>query len=158
MASIPPGLELPFRDAWAAELEAVIECPTEEQRWVRLLLFWICTASAFRPTCAANRRSSCRSLCERRQLCHFLQVWREPFGIFRLVSYLRDLPGPSPRRSAVSGARPRRSQRLARLGRFRDAVSALSPSTPVNPTLLFIEQNYTCFITNKQFNDLWKKC
>ena len=134
---IPTGLELQVRDAWIGEVQAVINKPDDSESWVRLLLFWPCVLNTFVPTRACERREATRILCQRRQSSHFLQVWRSPDGVYRLLSWLlsRNPSAGHARRLPVGSARgARRSLHLARLGRYRDAVSALSQIPPVTPS------------------------
>ena len=134
---IPSGLELTVRDAWVAEVQAVTRHPDEPERWVRLLLFWICVLNTFQPTRACERRQVTRTLCQRRQSSHFLQVWRSPDGVYRLLSFLLSTNPPTAharRRSAGPACGARRSLYLARMGRYRDAVAALSQPPPITPS------------------------
>ena len=94
VSRIPTGLELQVRDAWIAEVQAVIDKPDDTERWVRLLLFWTCVMNTFVPSRACERRESMRTQCQRRQTSHFLQVWRSPDGVSAssLFSLLGTLP------------------------------------------------------------------
>ena len=76
VSRIPTGLELQVRDAWIAEVQAVIDKPDDTERWVRLLLFGACVLNTFVPTRACEHREFTRTHCQHRQTSHFLQVWR----------------------------------------------------------------------------------
>ena len=140
---IPTGLELQVRDAWIAEVQAVTQQPSDSESWVRLLLFWTCVLNTFQPTRAFERREATRNMYQRRQISHFLQVWRTPNGVYRLLSFLlsRDPSSAHGRHySAASARSAQRSLRLARLGRYRDAVSCLSQLPPTTPSATSLAQ------------------
>ena len=69
---IPVGLVLQVRDAWITKVRAVPQQPRDDATWVRLLLFWHCVFSTFRPVRASERRASAREPCQRSQITHFL--------------------------------------------------------------------------------------
>ena len=130
---IPTGVESQVRDAWIADVKAVTLHPHDIERWVRLLAFWICVLPTFQPACACDRRASTRALRERRHVERFLQTCHEPLGIFRLLTHVMErVPSHSHDhcRSSTQDPQVSRSRRFASIGRYRDAVAALSKSTP----------------------------
>ena len=134
---IPFGLELQVRDAWIAEVQAVTLHPHDVERWVRLLAIWLCVLPTYQPSCARDRRASTRALCERQQVEQSLQIWHEPSSVHRLLSHVMDrvqTPAHGRRQTPTRDPQVRRSRRLASLGRYRDAVAALSQSPPAVPS------------------------
>ena len=133
---IPSGPDLLLRDAWIEEVVSVTQRPRDVGRWVRLLVFWICVLPTYQPTCACERRELTRNSCQRRQIEHFLKVWHEPSGIFRLLTYVLEHPPTytHERRRPRHDPQTRRSRRLVGLGRYRDAVAALSQAPPAVPS------------------------
>ena len=102
-----------------------------------MLLFWVCTLNTFQPACARDRRALVRNLCQCRKVEHFLNVWKEPQGMFRLISHVMERP-LMPTRPHTQSQRQdhqvRRSLRLAALGRYKDVVVELSQSPPAEPS------------------------
>lgn len=134
---LPRGTELLVRDAWIAEVRAVLSAPHDEAVLVRFLLFWLCVAPTFRPRNAWEDREDNRRRMQKAQLLRFLQVWGERDGIFRLLSHLRalhKLEFPRTRRSSRNDQLVAQCQRLAREGRYGAAVEALSSSGLAPPS------------------------
>ena len=64
-----------------------------------------------------------------------LKVWKQPLGAYRLISYILErpsLPALTRTRTLRQDPQVRRSIRLASLGRYKDAVAALSQAPPAN--------------------------
>ena len=133
---IMSGLELQVRDAWIADIQAVTQHPDDTENWVCLLAFWICVLPLYQPTCARERRASTRALFERKQVEQLLQIWCEPGGVFRLLTRVMGqvpLPVEGCCRPSTHDRQVGRSRMLASLGRYRDAVAALSQSSCTVP-------------------------
>ena len=82
-----------------------------------------------------------QSISRRRQTSYFLQVWRSPNGVDRLLSYMftRD-PSPAHGRRHSTGSDRSAHRSVRRLGRYRDVVSALSQLPPTTPSASSLAQ------------------
>ena len=145
VSHIPRGLELAVRDAWLAEVRAVLATPSSEAAVARLLLFPLCVLTPFLPTNAGQRRGGKRCFLQALQIRQYLQLWQEEGGARSLLTLLavhraavmtraarrwpaRDLArggGATGRQDAEVALQ---SRRLASHGRYSAAVAALVSS------------------------------
>lgn len=106
-------------------MDNVCGSPNNVSLWVKLLVLPVCVLRVFYPKGCKERKSSSRKVLQQEHVSQAMGTWKEPNGVFKLLSALFD-EKPPPRLVHKDSVNVRQCRRKLVDGHYNAAVKVLT--------------------------------